>query len=246
MKDTARAGVLAIVRRMLDKNTEDKFIGWELERNVTHNSPIGPADCYPVVQQIVPIDAAVGSTAQQRMGDRVKPKRLEVRGVVSFNPDQPSNTTQNFYVRICILAQKNIKTGSAIAGGGVDTNRLLRPGYVTGTPGADQVPFSGNTRDLSAPINKDLFRVYYDKIHRISSQLASTTAVEQQVNTFRWKYVFKQLPASLSYDEGNGDWANNFAPFMCFGYAYADGSVPDSLQSRLVSNTSAFLTYEDA
>lgn len=244
MKDTTRAGVLAVVRRMLDRRTEDKMIGWKVEENVIHNSPIGAGDCYPVLQNIIPLDSASGNTAQQRIGDRIKPKSLVVKGVISFNPDQPSNTTQNLLVRVCILAQKNIKVGSVVTGG-VDAGRLLRPGYATGV-GSDQVPFGGFTIDVNAPINKDLFRVYMDKTYIMSSQLVTAGAVEQQRNTKRWRYVFKKLPTTLSYDEGNGDWANNFAPFMCIGYAYADGSAPDVLTSRLVSNTSSFLTFEDA
>lgn len=243
MKDTTRAGVLAVVRRILDRRTEDKFVGWKVEENVVHNSPISSADCYPVLQNIAPLDTATGNLAQQRNGDRIKPKSLIVRGVLSFNPDQPSNTSQNLLVRVCILSQKNIKVGSAVTGG-VDSGRLLRPGYAG--VGTDQIPFNGFTIDVNAPINKDLFRVYMDKTFIMSSQIVTAGAVEQQLNSKRWRYVFKQLPTTLSYDEGNGDWANNFAPFLCIGYAYADGTAPDVLQSRLVSNTSSFLTFEDA
>ena len=143
------------------------------------------------------------------------------------------------------MRRKNIKTGSDIAGGGVDVNRLLRPGF-TDAAGADQAPFSGQTQDVMSPLNTELFRVYYDKVHQISGQLVSAGARERQYTTIRWQYTFKDLPASFSYDEGNGDWPNNFAPFMSLGYCYADGSVPDTLQSRLVSNTCAYLSYEDA
>ena len=106
MKDGTKAGVLALVKKMIAKDTENKFIGWKLEEDVIHNSPIGPADCVPVIQQIV-----TGTTAQQRIGDRVKPKYLTVKGVISFNPDQPLNTTQNFLVRVVILAQKEHQNG---------------------------------------------------------------------------------------------------------------------------------------
>lgn len=238
LKDTTRAGVLEVVRRLMNKETENKFVGWKLEQSVIHNSPIGAADAVSVVQQI-----PQGVTAQSRLGDKIRPKSLVVRGIISFNNDQPSNTSQNLLVRVCVLAQKNIKVGSAIAGG-IDANRLLRPGYLGA--GADQIPYSGNTIDTLAPINTDLFRVYMDKVFTMTPQVVTAGAREQWDNTVRWAYAFNQLPSSFSYDEGNGDWANNFAPFVVIGYAYSDGSIPDTLQSRLVTNTSSFLSYEDA
>lgn len=245
MKDTTKAGVLAVVRRMIARNLENKFIGWKVEQDVAHNSPIGAADCEPVVGAITPIDSATGNTSQQRMGDRIKPKSLTVKGVITFNNDQPLNTTQNFLVRVLILAQKNIKNGSTVLGGGVDTNRLLRPGFATGV-GSDQVPFGGTPMDVMSPINTDLFRVYYDRVFKLSGQLVTGGAREQQNCTIRWKYNFKDLPSTLTFDEGSGDWANNFAPFVAIGYAYADGSVPDTLASRLLTNTVSFLSFEDA
>lgn len=241
MKDTTRAGVLAIVRKMLDRKIEDKRVGWLLENGVSHNSGIGPADCLPLVQQIVPIDSTTGDTSTQRIGDRLKPKSLRVRGIISVAPDQGS--IQNLYVRVLILAQKDIKVGSSVAAGNVDTAHLLKPAFVS-APGLVEVPFRGDTSDVFAPINTDKFRVYYDKVHKLCP--ATNATVENTMGSYRWSYTFKDMPASFSYDAGNGDWANNFAPFCCVGYAYADGTAPDTVSLRIKSTYSSLLTYEDA
>jgi len=221
------------------------MIGWEVESNVNHNSAISGADCEPIVQQIVPIDSATGNTSGQRMGDRISPKSLVVKGVVSFRPDT-CTTSQPLYVRVVIAAQKSIKVGSQVLSGSVDTNRLLRPGFAG--VGTDQVPFNGNTPEINYPINKDLFRVYYDKVFQLGTGIPSSggygdTPFPQYAK--RWSYRFKELPSALTFDEGNGDWANNFAPFVAIGYSYTDGTAPD-LITRLVSNTTSFLTFEDA
>lgn len=233
-----------MVRRMIARNNENKLIGFQVETDVAHNSGIGSADCEPVLTQIVPIDSATGSTAQQRIGDRVKPKSLKVKGMLAFDTDA-MNTNQSIYVRVLILSQKNLKTGAAVLAGGVDTARLLRPGYA----GADQISYTGTAQNVSEPINTDLFRVYYDKVIRLTAANVSSGAVETMpVSTARWSYTFKEgkLPASLTFDEGNGNWANNFAPFLAIGYSFADGTAPDTITTRLVSNVSSFFTFEDA
>jgi len=241
MADTTRAGVLAIVRKMLDKRIEDKRVGWLLENGVNHNSAIGTADCLPLVQEITPLDAAAGDTSTQRIGDRIKPKSLVVRGVVSVSDAQAD--TKNLYVRIVIAAQKDVKVGSSVTAGNVDVAHLLKPAYI-GSPGQVETSFAGRTSDIYAPINTDKFRVYYDKVHLLCP--ASNQTVENTRGSYRWTYRFKDLPAALTYDAGNGNWANNFAPFCALGYAYADGSSPDVATLRVTSTYSSMFTFEDA
>jgi len=221
---------------------ENKFIGWTVEPAVLHNSAISSADCYPLVQQIEPINSATANTAQQRMGDRISPKSLTVRGVVSLT--NSINTPQNFYVRIVIAAQKSIKVGSQINAGTVDTSHLLRPGLAG--VGTDTAPFTGNTIDLAFPVNRDLFKVYYDKIHKVTGEYVSPTSGQMPYYSFRWSYTFKDLPKALTFDEGNGNWCNNFAPFVALGYAYSDGTPPDVVSTRIVANTHSMLSFEDA
>lgn len=193
---------------------------------------------------ITPIDSAVGGTAQQRMGDRIKPKSLTVRGVLALASDD-LNTNQTIYARIVIASQKNIKVGSAILGGGIDSAHLLRPA-IAGT-GNDQVPFSGTTLNLTQPLNKELFRVHYDKIVKLSGCNNTAGAVEQMPGSaVRWSYNFKSLPSAFTFDDGNGDFPNNFAPFVAIGYAFADGTAPDTVTTRLISNISTLLEFEDA
>lgn len=246
LKPVVKQAMTNIAKRVFAHNTENKMIGWEVEKDVQHNSAISGADCEPLVQQIVQIDSATGNTAQQRMGDRVKPKSLTVKGVLSLQPTT-STTCQPVYVRVVIAAQKSIKVGSAVLAGNVDTNRLLKPGFAG--VGTDQVPFAGNTAELNYPINKDLFRVYMDRVFQIGSGIPGSGGYPESPYPDyckRWSYTFKQMPTALTWDEGNGDWPNNFAPFVAIGYAYSDGTSPDVITTRIISNTTSFFTYEDA
>lgn len=225
---------------MLAKRMENKAIGNLMEAAVSHNSSIVTADCLPIIPQIINVDYANGNTSTQRMGDRINPKSLVVRGTCSIRTGTLA-TNQVLYVRIIIAAQKNLKTGAQVSAG-VDTAHLLKPAF-SGV-GLSEQPFNGFTVNVDYPINRDLFKVYYDKVHRLAASGATTNS-ENPSGAFKWSYRFKKLPAALTFDDGNGDWANNFAPFYTVGYVYADGSTPDTIP-HITTTTYSHLEFEDA
>lgn len=228
--------LVSMVKRVISQGRENRAIGNQVEKVVLHNSPIGSADCYPIIPDIVK-----GDDSFQRQGDRITPKSLRVKGLISFSQLLAYGAQKDVYVRVMILSQKNIKTGLQIAAGAVDSAHLLRPNL----PLAPQVAYDGTTSVAQYPINTDLFRVYMDKTIKLTGTALS--AIEQ-ISRFsaRWSYTFKQLPASLTFDEGNGDMPNNFAPFVCVGYSFCDGSPPETATTRILSDTFSLLTYEDA
>lgn len=221
------------MRKMIGKETENKEIGNTIETLVAHNSGITNPDLRAIVPQI-----GSGTESWNRLGDRVKPKSLVVRGTISTNYEASSNKV--LLVRVIIAAQKDVKSGSGV-GVATDPQRLLRTGL---TAGNNQVPFLGNRNELLYPVNDLKFRVYMDKVFALAPD--STGTGEQPSSYRRFVYRFKQLPASLTFDEGNGDWANNFAPFICTGYAYADGTSPDIINTSVLTDYHSILSYEDA
>lgn len=231
---TTQAAVTQVVKRQIARNQENKTIGNNVELDVLHNSAIGAADCQPIVPLI-----AMGTESYNRIGDRLKPKSLVVKGLVSLTPD--SAIQKDIYVRICILSQKNVKTGAAVLAGAVDTTHLLKPN----SPAIPNQAYTGDIPRINYPLNTDLFRVYMDKTVKLTFS-ASTGVESMHRQSQRWSYRFKSLPAALTYDDGNGDWANNFAPFLAIGYAFSDGTSPDVVTTRLISNCFATLTFEDA
>lgn len=232
-----RQAVASVAKSVLSRAAENKVIATLAEQDVAHNFPIGAADCEPLVPEI-----SQGPMANQRIGDRVKPKRLTVKGVISLNPEQGWAAQSDIYGRVLILAQKDLKVGSQILASDVDTAHLLRPALATAA--SDEAPFNGNTCDLMYPVNTEKFRVYMDKTFKFAVTKAASVETMPRYS-HRWSYTFKQLPASLTWDEGNGDWANNFAPFVCVGFAYSDGGAPETVQTKFITNTYAHLEYED-
>jgi len=238
-----QASVLATVRKMLAKNLENKVIGWKVEDGVLHNQPIGASDCEPLIGEIAPIDSATGNTSQQRMGDRIKPKSLKVRGIVTLNQTQATASNQPLYVRVIIAQQKDVRNSGNVTTS-IDTAHLLHPAFAG--VGTDQQAFTGATEDLQYPINKNKFKVFMDKIIRLAPVVSQTSVEEHPRYTATYKYTFKSLPASLTYDDGAGNWCNNFAPFIALGYAYTDGSSENSTYTRVKHYCFSQLEFEDA
>jgi len=232
MKDQTKAQVISLMRKMMNQNTENKEVGWRIQSDTPHNSGVTNADLVPIVPQI-----ASGTDGSTRLGDRVKPISLKVKGIVSIN-ENPD--TQPFYVRVMMLSQKDVKVGSQV-GVSTDPAHLLR----TAIPGASEIAFAGNREELNYYVNDNKFKVYYDKQFLITPASAAS-GNPQKGSQFKFSKTFKSLPAQFSFDEGNGNWVNNFAPFLAIGYAYADGTGPDTVTSRISCEAYARLVYEDA
>lgn len=234
MKDQAKAQVIKLMRKMIDKNTEDKEVGWTVE-NTSHNSAIGAADCQPIVRNI-----PEGTDGESRLGDRIKPKKLVVSGILALDPNfQPD--TKPMICRVIIASQKDIKVSTSVTAGNVDTNHLLRPAF----NGAPEVGFNGVRAALNYPINDNKFKVYYDKTFTFCPT-AAASGFPLNMAQYKFRKVITKLPASFSYDAGNGDFANNFAPFLAIGYAYPDGTAADVVNTRIITSVHSKLYFEDA
>lgn len=232
LKDGTKVAVLKLMRTMIGKEAENKRRGFIIEQNVLHNAPISDADVVPLLGSI-----PEGTGSLERLGDRVKPKSFNVRGVIGLNPDYNPNN-KPMIATVMILACKDKKT-NALVTAGAGTADLLKPNI----GGTEQVPWDGTTVRSTYPINTEKFKLFYVKQFRIApGSLAGGT---REYDYVKWKYSFKDMPASLTWDEGTGDDCNNFAPFVVVGWCYTDGSAPDVVP-RLISNISSQISYEDA
>lgn len=235
----------------MSRNIVNKVVGFNPETATAHNTAITSADCYPLLGSIYPEGTAPAGTSptQIRSLDRIKPKRLKVKGMISLNFGYQPNTFQNIYVRILILSQKDIKNSGSVTGS-VDSAHLLE----AAAPGTanDQVPFKGNTQELLYPVNTNKFTVYMDKIIKLDSANTYITGGwtgPMPSYSKRWSYTFKEskMPKHLLFDAGSGNNVNNFAPFVCLGYAYPDGTAPDAATTlRVVHSVHSELQFEDA
>lgn len=220
------------MRTMIGKEAENKTRGFIVEQNVLHNGTISDADVRPILGSI-----PEGTGSLERLGDRVRPRSLKVRGVIGLNPDYNPNN-KPMIATVMILSCKDKKTNALLGAAG--TAELLKPNI----GGTEQVPWDGSTLASTYPINQGRFKVHYARQFRIApGSLAGGT---REYDYVKWKYTFKSMPASLTWDEATGDDCNNFAPFLVVGWCYTDGTPAAIGDTRLVSQCFSQLSYEDA
>lgn len=231
-----------LVKRILDRRIEDKHIIWNVENLTPHNATISTADCVSLLQ-----DIAQGTAENERVGDKIKPKYLRVNGVISLaNSTIPGGFTftDPITVRVMAFTQNDVKV--ATQSSSVDTGNLLRG------MNAQNTSFDGQTVKLMLPINTDKFKKIFDRqatlcpSWQVGGSPSPGNAWDLNDRTM-FKFSFKvKLPATLKYDIANGNYANNFAPWLGVGYAFAGGRQVDNLATPIYSTVTSHLIYEDA
>lgn len=246
MSKPAAKTVRKIVKAELSRQAEDKLVS--ILTTKTHNSAISSAsDCY----QLVP-NCSKGTDPNERVGDTIRPKRLKVQVKVRLEDRHYDTNTQTLYpikVRLLILKQKNIKSYTQMASV-FDSAHLLRT-YENGS--GTEIAYTGDTNDDMRMVNTDLFTVLMDKKITLKPQFAyfstsigSTEDIKYPVlpnEVVFTKYI--KCPAKLTFDDGNGNTANNFCPFACLGYSYIPGLSGDVSTTQVTCSILSSLYYED-
>lgn len=242
-----QAAVTTMVKRAIHKEIENKRVGLQVV-NDTFNSTIA-GDAYSLLPPIAPESSASSgaSTGNLRSGDKVRPRSLIIRGTVQWDGEYSAhNYCPPATCRLMILTQKNIKVGSTSPMTTPDLAHLLKDNVGTDVARA----YGGNPWDNFAPINTELFKVYMDKkIKMLPFYTPNVGGIGFSAGTQRTYSFVKKIkcPATLSYDDGNGNFANNFAPFLVFGGTFDDGTAPATLTyTPWRVRVESILDYEDA
>lgn len=243
---TAAAAVRKIAKAVVKRETEDKYVS--TQGAVLFNSSItSSSECYPMIPQITE-----GTGDFQRIGDKVRGKYLYIKGYLQYNLNYLEFAVGNQYLppvtaRVMILSQKNVKVGNDVSTR-IDVAHLLKDNVGTGTAR----PYNGGLLDNLAPINKDLFKVHMDKKIKLNwvqrGDQTNTGDTGFGVGNDRTKY-FRcriKLPASMTFDDGNLDWPNNCAPFLCFGAVNDDGTTKYSVGTPFRLGWISTAYFEDA
>lgn len=243
-KPAAKA-VKKIVKKTISRRSETKFVSAKYD--TTHNSTIGSADptaLCPLVTQ--------GTDDFQRIGDRIQGKYLIVKGKVQWDSSyllsNGTTTMPPVTCRILILSQNNIRNNGQIPSE-VQYNYILKDNVGVGTGRA----YGGGPWDNLAPINKDLFKVHFDKKVKLNwvHPVNSSTAVDQAaVGNDRTKYFYCRIPVKkvLKFDDSmpTPNAPSNFAPFFCFGAVSDDGESPYTTGTPFRISWLSTLYYTDA
>lgn len=246
-----KAQTLALVRKLIDRKTEDKFISWEnaLGGQVTLGRAIGTTGS--VIQLVNEIQE--GPASYQRLGDKIRPKYLLVKGYVAINTLIPVETAVR--IRLLVVSNKSAKNSNPAVAPALPLGALLNDNLVSLAPSVAH-GYRGYADDDNSMVNTEQFIAHGDK-HFDLVQAGKTPAGAPPIQgtgaMVMYKYFkFKvKCPASLTFTDPNGDWPTNFSPFLLMGYSYPEGwsippADPDPLAGQVRIYARSTLFYEDA
>lgn len=226
VKGTMASKIAPIVKRIVAGQEETKCCGFSIENGVTHNAQITNADAIgllPVVFQ--------GTGSSQRVGDKIRPTLLKVKGCVSYY-DRGQTVLSPMVVKVFCLRQRGLQNlQTALAS--VDLPHLLDNGGNTSS-------WDGSTQRALWRINSDLFEVLATK----TIKLSDTDVENHKAQTGHYEFNIK-TPAVLKFSPGN-QYPDNYAPFFVMGWFYEDGSTPAITDVNIVNTAYGFLYYKDA
>lgn len=246
-----KAQTLALVRKLIDRKTEDKFISWENAPGgwTTLGRAIGNVGS--IIQLINQIQE--GPASYQRLGDKIRPKYLLVKGFVAINSTILVETAAR--VRLMVVSNKSAKNANPAVAPALPLGALLNDNLVSLAPSVAH-GYRGNPDDDNSMINTEQFIAHGDK-HYDLVQAGKTPAVVPPIQGTGAMVVYKyfkfkvKCPASLTFTDSNGDYPTNFSPFLLMGYSYPEGwsfpvADPDPLAGQVRIYARSTLFYEDA
>lgn len=230
------------VGRIIDRRSETKMVSAPVWSSTTFNGQMTQNDARPVIPEVLN-----GNADYNRVGDKIRPVSLSVRGSFGFSNNMLQDN-RPLICRLLCLSQRNIKTNDEVTNWA--WRNLLKPN--SQIAGIFQTYYDGTSVTAMMPINKELFTVHKDitfkllPVHNVGGPTQSVEARPQGVKEV--KFTVKGLPTTLRYDDAfsaSPGIATNAAPFFVFGYYYADGSPADIVNSRIVGDISSYLYFKD-
>lgn len=244
-----KASLVKTIKNVVDRMAEDKTAYTSISETtpLTFNSAINNT---AEILQLVP-NIAPGSEENQRIGDRIKPKRLSISGYVRVVPNVGGNieTTARITqvaVRLFVVSLKSKANFDDVASSATPLASLLKKG---GT----NVGFTGLISDIQAEVNTDLWTVHEDRVmyltqtyNNFATQVGYwETDISKQIQFFNFDLAVKSR--TFNYDDSisSGLQPTNYAPIMLLGYSYLNGGAPDTVATNVGLFYQSTLKYQD-
>lgn len=235
---------MTMVKRMIAGQAENKYAGKVVWDNIGFNSSISAGDLYGVLPKVIQ-----GDKAWERSGAYITPKYLLLRGTIALNATEADSLGAR--VRLMVLSAKGEKSYLAVNTAGTDiANTLLDQGFTPNTapPWANKTKYDGSPIRHLFPVNKDNLVVHHDKRYSLFSSYGSTANQHSGDDTRRFiEFTLKvKCPKKLVYEDAlDPNYPTNFAPFICLGFTYPDGTTPSVVTTPILGNLHSTLIYED-
>lgn len=225
-----RGTVRSVVKSVVQSAMEKKYTSTVIQSYVLHNSPISAGDvvyCLPPVSQ--------GVDENQRIGDRIRPVSLIVKGLVSYNSQVGG--VQALQVKAYFLNHKKYKSQATLSTNiATEINELLDDGS------GNLVPYDGTIRRSMYKVNGDLWTPIKTYTFTLSKDNTSTKTGP----CFRQFTLRIPCPKVLTYADAANTLPENFCPCLGIGYNYVNGTAPDTVATNIMAFAESFFTYTDA
>lgn len=241
--------VRAVAKQVVHQQLEDKYTSRNLQPAGVPLSKAGDiiaSDLQPLLPSIT-----TGTDSWQRIGEKVRPKRMRVDVIVTSNP-----TLLPAFLATCrfmILEDRANKYDADLPA--ITAPRLTQLLDI----GSNQFAFTGRNQNINERINTRLFKVHCDKKFVISKgygdRLATLTSTGNAVSALNAPMTIKfsvyvPTPAVLHYAQPGISHPQNFAPFAVLGYAFNESNYaadPTEVTNlRIQYQILTHLDYEDA
>lgn len=244
--------VKAVAKKVVSDSMEDKY-----------QTRLCQTSGYPRlfdagIQSVFPLLPIItqGTTSNERIGDRIRPKRMRVDFTLSANYAIPSSIIAN--CRLIVMNDKAIKSTPDL---------LAIVGTQPGTPiQTELLQYANTLAGYTSTPSDDMARVNYERYSVIKDirkevikgaglgPIVTNSYVGDQVfvspQTVHKFSVVVPTPKVLKYSNATDNYPSNFAPFFVLGYVDPNGNagnVPDNwLTQRIALNFVTHLDYEDA
>lgn len=248
-----RKAISTVVNRAIHRKMENKYASVTLDPTqipavIDDNSVVS---IFPIMPSI-----GRGSASMNRLGDRISPRWMEIRGWVTLDMNDTNQDYDRVVVRLILGKAKKAPLYTDAANDIINSpgsnwaSELIHFGTSAGT-------FNGTLFALQSPVNKGVFTTMAERRMTLTrprfydAPLVGSDSFRYSGNSTRFFRIRVKCPKQFMYRAPNVNTAipENFAPVLCAGYTLLNGSTPASPPLAPTPVTLSFttrLTFEDA
>lgn len=239
-----------IVRSVIKKDSEVKKVyDTGLATNLSipgEGVNFGPQTNGFTTNSLIP-NPAIGTSSAARIGNRVTPKRLNVRYSLYAAPTTQADSTGGnpnpfqglpFLVKVVVYCKRFSTSVS-------DPTGIINDGATSGN-------LTGAVDTFFRPYNRDEFKIAYSAVHKMCASRHNGTAVaftpasqDQRTQSYVVRSFNLKLPAHLIYNDNASAYPTNAAWYASVAVCNVDGSVISTTQSRVRFNCESYLMFTD-
>lgn len=188
---------------------------------------------------------SVGTAANQRIGNRIRPVKLSFRYTINALPTTDAGSVSNinpfrglpFFVKVIVYRHKYNR-------GDNDPSAIMETG---GT----NFPLTNVVDTYFRPYNRDEYEIAYSALHKLSACRHITASVgytdnsnDAKMTSFIVRKASIKMPKQITFNDSNTQ-PTNLNWWIGFAVCNVDGSTISTSQYRATVNCESFLYFQD-